>query len=189
MKARLGAVAALTLAGVLALAGCTPDAEPAATDEPAPTVTAQGGENALGETEAPKPPTQPENLSCDTLIPQSLVDQYTEMGWSSQKSEIYAADAPLAGSIMCTWGDYAKASSDAVQMYGWGIIDDATATAMQQALVDQGWDKETDGARVYITTDRSTDIDDDGYGNTYVFYNGTVTYADTKQALLLVNPR
>ena len=55
----------------------------------------------------------------------------------------------------------------------------------QQTLVDQGWVRESRRDGVYITESPETAIakDDQGYGMTYLFGDGWVTIADTKQGL------
>ncbi len=184
MKRTIGVTALLFCAAVLA--GCTaPSPAPPATPEPAPTITAQPGTGS--NTAEPEEPAEPEVPTCDTLLPATLVAQFEEMGWSYQESELFGVDAPLPESIQCTWGDFESRSSEAVQIYAWSPIDSTTATAMQDALVAQGWTREVDGETVYITAgDRSTVVDENGYGMTYKFVAGSVSYADTKQGLLLL---
>ena len=183
---RIVSLGALTLTAI-ALAGCSaPAPTPApATTAPQPTITAQAG---TGEnTPEPTQPAQPDDVTCENLLPETLITQFEEMGWSYQQSQLFGVDAPLADSVQCTWGDYESHSSEAVQIYAYSPIDEATAVAMQDALVAQGWMREDAEDVVYITAgDRSAVVDENGYGMTYKFVPGSVTYADTKQGLLLV---
>lgn len=172
----------------LALSACTTPAQPQSSD-PAPvaSITPQAGtgENVPDATEQTKTP--PATPTCESLIPNSLVTQLDELGWTFQQSQIYGVDGPLAASIQCIWGKVSETSSEAAQVYGWSPIDDATAVAMQEMLVAQGWTKEVEGKTVYITAgSRSPSLDADGYGMTYKFVAGELTYADTKQGLLLI---
>ncbi|MGA7146930.1 MAG: hypothetical protein WBX17_00370, partial [Microbacterium sp.] len=67
------------------------------------------------------------------------------------------------------------------------IVADAAVDA-QADLVDQGWLREEAPNGVYITEAKETTIavDADGYGMTYLFGDGWVKLADTKQGLLLI---
>ncbi|MGF3054102.1 hypothetical protein ACQUSY_09110 [Microbacterium sp. YY-03] len=183
---RVGGIAALLLAAASLAACSAPAPAPApSTEQPAPTITAQPGTGS--NTAPPEETAEPEVATCENLLPETLITQFEEMGWSYQQSQLFGVDAPLPDSVQCTWGDYESHSSEAVQIYAWSPIDEATATAMQDALVTQGWTREVDGDVVYITAgDRSAVVDENGYGMTYKFVEGSVTYADTKQGLVLV---
>lgn len=185
MKRTAGTATLLLLAGALAACSSPTPAPATSTSAPAPTITAQPGTGS--NTAPPEPTADPEAATCENLLPATLVTQFEEMGWSYQQSQLFGVDAPLPDSIQCTWGDYASHSSESVQIYAWSPIDDATATAMQDALVAQGWTREVKDDVVYITAgDRSTVVDENGYGMTYKFVEGSVSYADTKQGLVLL---
>lgn len=181
---RVAGIAALLIAAATLTACAAPQPKPAAT-APAPTITPQEGTGS--NVPEPDETAEPSVATCENLLPATLVEQFEEMGWTYQQSQLFGVDAPLPDSIQCTWGDYESHSSEAVQIYAWSPIDDATATGMQEALVAQGWTLERDGETVYITAgDRSSAVDENGYGMTYMFVDGSVSYADTKQGLLLL---
>ena len=58
----------------------------------------------------------------------------------------------------------------------------------RNALVAQGWKVEETPEGLFVTESADTTVatDDQGYGLTYLFGDGWVKYADTKQGLLLV---
>lgn len=176
-------IVALLAAATLSLAACGPQQTSAkpSTESAGPTVTAQPG---TGETIPSQEPTTP---TCENLISDTVVKQYQDVGFTAQQSQIYGVDALLPDSIQCTWGDNSETSTEAVLVYGWSPIDAATAQAMQESLIAQGWTKEVDGDNVYITAGkRSPILDENGYGMTYLFGDGWLSYADTKQGLLLI---
>lgn len=179
-------VGAALLAAAASLTACSgPAPAPPQTSQPSQTITPQPGTGT--NVQEPEESAEPEAATCENLLPPTLITQFEDMGWSFQQSQLFGVDAPLPDSVQCTWGDYESHSSEAVQIYAYSPIDEATAIAMQDALVAQGWTREDDGETVYITAgDRSTVVDENGYGMTYKFVAGAVTYADTKQGLLLV---
>jgi hypothetical protein len=75
-----------------------------------------------------------------------------------------------------------------VQIFGWAPIDEDAAIESEESLVDEGWVREDSEEGVYITENPETTItaDEDGYGMTYLFGDGWVKVADTKQGLLLI---
>jgi hypothetical protein len=178
-------------AGVLAafgalalLASCasgpqtTPTELPAASDapsSPAPTAT---------PTETAAPAADP---TCETIVPESVVAEFGEIGWTAKSEPMRVGSTELAEGIMCTWGDYSVAT-DHVQIYGWAPLNDDQREEAIAELIASGWTREDDDAGVYVTESSDTAIatDAEGYGLTYLFGDGSVTYADTKQGLVLV---
>ncbi len=181
----LAASAALT--AVLALAGCSstagPDAAPSvaatatgpAIDAPATTATPKS------ETEAPAP-------TCENIIPQATADDFASLGWSYQQEPLRIGATALDDGIQCKWGDQ-NVASDRVQIFGWAPIDDAAAAAAEKELTASGWKVEREDEGTYVTENpewlggRGVD----GYGLTYLFGDGWVKFADTRQSLLLID--
>ena len=180
------AAAGLALgAGLALLAGCsgaapetgsTPSVRPTGRTAPAPVVTP-----TVGSTPRAAP-------ACDTIIPGDLVDDFAKSGWTSEKDVFRIGETEVPGGILCTWGD-PEMASDNVQMFGWAPISGDDAALQETALLAQGWIREEDADGVYITEDPKTAVstDDDGYGWTYLFGDGWVKVADTKQSLVLVD--
>ncbi len=75
-----------------------------------------------------------------------------------------------------------------MQIYGWAPISADDADEAQSTLVTQGWKVEETPEGLVVTESADTTVatDDQGYGLTYLFGDGWVKYADTKQGLLLV---
>ncbi len=67
----------------------------------------------------------------------------------------------------------------------------ADAERAREGLEDEGWRSEESAQGVYVTEDPqyAMSTDEDGYGMTYLFGDGWVKVADTKQGLLLVEGR
>jgi hypothetical protein len=185
MNRRVSLAAALLAASILALAGCGNDAPetvptelPSATAAPSsPAPTASGGASD-------SPSAEP---ACDTIIPGDTVADFEELGWSAKSEPFRAGAVEIDGGISCTWGDYSVAT-DHVQIYGWAPADEATQDAAVAELVGSGWIREDSEDGIYVTENPEWAIapDDEGYGITYLFGDGWVTLADTKQSLVLV---
>lgn len=182
----LGTAAALVLTAVV-LTACMGSPE-----EPAPQET---GNAATPTSAAPEPTTtgEPEPASseaptCETLIGESVVADFQSIGWSSQQSPLYIGSTEIEGGIQCMWADFSGPAGDHGQMFGWALLADDAAADAQTELVSQGWIREEDASGVYVTESPNTVIapDENGYGITYLFAEGQVTVADTKQGLLLI---
>ncbi|GEB46061.1 hypothetical protein MTE01_20060 [Microbacterium testaceum] len=183
-RARTPLLITTGLLAALVLAGCTstPDAAPSvaasatATDLPAPDT----------DTSA-TPTTAPIDPTCENIIPKSTVDDFKSLGWTSQEEPFRIGATALDDGIQCKWGD-AKVASDRVQIFGWAPIDDATAQQAEKDLVASGWKLERDATGDYVTEnpDWLGGRGADGYGLTYLFGDGWVKFADTRQSLLLV---
>ncbi|MDZ8202027.1 hypothetical protein RZO50_10915 [Microbacterium sp. SSW1-59] len=186
-RARAGLLTALTVA-TLALAACSAAPEPAVTEEalpspnatsPAPTVTSE-------------PTKDPEPVSvgvptCEGIIPDSLIAEFEAEGWSFEEDSFRVGGLEIAEGVQCLWGDFTIAS-DHVQLFGWAPITSEESGIAQADLVAAGWRSETDDRGVIVTESADTTVatDDEGYGLTYLFGDGWVKYADTKQSLVLV---
>ncbi|GAA5199257.1 hypothetical protein [Microbacterium jejuense] len=180
----LGAAAALALSA-MALSACTgtPETTPDPTTSSAPTQV------AAEPTASAKPtPTADADPTCETLITADVVASYESIGVTSRESPMYIGSTEVKGGLLCMWANYDQPASDSGQIYGWAKLTKDAAKDAQDELVDEGWVlEETDGG-VYVTESPDTALvtDDDGYGMTYLFTDGQVTVADTKQGLLLI---
>lgn len=164
-------------------------------DAPAPSATPTSGAKTVApEPTAPPssdtPATPPAALSCETLIPSDTVDALHKQGWAAMKRDFAFGPEPVPGGIECLWSDPAVASDHGL-LYGWAPIAGAEAKTRQEQLVASGWIREDSARGVYITADPRASLsqDEDGYGMTYLFGPGWVTVSDTKQGLVLIDPR
>ena len=181
---RLVAALVIALCATVATA-CASPAPPATqpTESSAPTPTA--------EPEAtPTPTADPaaDEPTCETLIGQDVVESFESVGWSSQTQPFYVGELKLEDGLQCLWADFSGPAGDHLQLFGWAPIAADVAADAQSALVAQGWTKEAATGAVYVTEPKETTIavDDEGYGMTYLFGDGWVKLADTKQGLLLI---
>ncbi|MFC8682568.1 hypothetical protein ACFT30_13700 [Microbacterium ureisolvens] len=182
----LGAAAVLVLSAVIlsACAGTPEEAAPEVTGN-AQTPTAAAPE----PTATPEPePASTEKPTCETIISESVVADFESLGWSAQESPLYIGSTEITDGLQCMWADFEGPAGDHGQMYGWAPVTEAEATDAQDELIAQGWQREEDAAGVYITESAETVIapDAEGYGITYLFGEGDVKVADTKQNLLLI---
>jgi hypothetical protein len=183
---RFGAAILLALTATLATA-CASQAPPSSQAPPtsAPTPTTP-------EPEPSSTPTSdagsPEDPTCDTLIGAAIVADFESIGWSAQAEPFYLGDLELARGVQCVWADFDGPAGDHLQLFGWAPIAAEDADSAQKSLVKQGWVREDSDEGVYVTEPKETTIavDSDGYGMTYLFGDGWVKLADTKQGLLLI---
>lgn len=175
--ATIALVAGLVLTGCSGTAAAPPD--PTGSETPVPTTTPDPQPTPT-VTEAAEP-------TCETIIPATTVEDFTGLGWEPLQEPFVLTNAEVEGGILCKWGDPAV-PSDHVQIYGWAPLSAAEAGAAQLDLVANGWIREDAAEGVYITesAETATGTDDQGYGWTYLFGDGWVKFADTKQSLLLV---
>lgn len=183
---RLGAAALMIAAAAAFATGCAAAPAPAPTEDAAaaPTTAPETPEPEVSAEPTTKPAADP---TCDTLISSSTVDTFASVGWTSQQEPIWIGSQEAPDGILCRWGDFSTANEQ-MQMFGWAPLTAAEASAAQDELVASGWIREETPAGVYLTENPDTAFvtDDDGYGQTYLFTDGQVTFADTKQGLLLV---
>jgi hypothetical protein len=183
---RTGAAIVVALAAAFLVTAC------AAGPSPAP----QSTETTAGTPTPPEPepsatPTSDaagEEPTCETLIGADVVADFESIGWTARAEDLYIGETSLDSGLQCVWADFSKPAGDHLQMFGWGTITAEDAAESQTWLLDQGWVREESEEGVYITTPKGTAIvvDDDGYGMTYLFGDGWVKFADTKQGLLLI---
>ncbi len=183
---RLGAAIVLALAVTTLVTGCSGEPPPA----PQTTQTTAGTPSAPAPEPTPTPTGDAagEEPTCETLIGADVVADFESIGWTAQAEKLYIGERALDDGLQCVWADFEGPAGDHLQMFGWGEVSADEAADSQAWLVSQGWIREDSDLGVYITTPKGTAIvvDDDGYGMTYLFGDGWVKFADTKQGLLLI---
>lgn len=152
--------------------------------ESAPTSTANPRSDANGDTATDGP--SGAAPTCQNMLSAALVAEFTEIGWTAKSEEFRINGEIIPQGIQCLWADF-TVPSDHGQVFGWAPIDAEVALTAQQALQDSGWILEAGDAGTYITENPEVASElVDGYGMTYLFGDGWVTLADTKQNLILI---
>jgi hypothetical protein len=139
-------------------------------------------------TAEPEEPTAPAaDPTCETIIAEDVVADFESIGWTVMADTFRIGEIELTDGIQCMWGDFTTVS-DHVQIFGWAEISADDAETAQDALLDEGWILEEGTEGIYITESPDTAVatDEDGYGITYLFGDGWVKIADTKQGLILI---
>lgn len=164
-----GIALGLLAAVALVVSGCSPSDEPTR-DATAPGSTADATD-----------------LTCESLISSSTVSDLEDAGWTSQSEPFRIGALELADGIQCTWGDFSIVD-DQLMLFGWAPISDEDAATAQKDLIAEGWlsSEAAEGRYVTENPDTAISVDEDGFGMTYLFGDGWVTVADTKQDLLLI---
>jgi hypothetical protein len=180
---RSAAIALLALSGIL-LTACAGTAAPEPTDSASAAPAPESPVPTAAPSQTAVPAATP---TCDSLITESTVTTLKGIGWTAKSEPLRLGSMVLDDGIQCTWGDYTVAT-DHVQIYGWAPIDADDARTAEQDLVQNGWRREEGPQGTYVTESEATAMfpDADGYGLTYLFGDGWVKYADTKQSLLLI---
>lgn len=182
-------ITSATAGALLLLAALTACAGPAA---PAPSPTAAASTPTPQATAAPidTPATEEPDaeISCESMISPGTVEALTTAGWTAKPKDFVIGDVTLTEGLLCFWADYAV-GSDHGQLYGWSAITPEDAASAQAALLASGWTREDGPEGTYITEDPqfSMGTDEDGYGMTYLFHDGWVKLADTRQGLVLID--
>ena len=186
MTPRIPAAATAALRLATTLIGCalapwgvyTDDATP----PPAVETTAPIVDEPTGEPEPAALPT------CETLVTPGTVSTLTELGWSARQSEFRIGETVVQNGIHCAWADWDEAS-DHGQFFAWGELTPDEASSAQSDLLAQGWKREDEDGAVYFTepAESAFQTDENGYGMTYLFGDGWVRFADTKQSLILIS--
>ncbi|SDR72937.1 hypothetical protein [Microbacterium paraoxydans] len=174
---RLAILIGLVLAGA-ALTACTGGGTP---DPSAPGSAAPTGDGGAGATPGG------DELTCESMISEGTVAALTDAGWTAEPREFRVGDVELTQGLLCFWADF-SVPSDHGQMYGWSPLSIEEAERAQAGLEEEGWRSEEDAQGTYVTEDPqfAMSTDEDGYGMTYLFGDGWVKVADTKQGLLLI---
>ena len=184
---RLAAVLAIATTALLASACSSPSADPKPT-------ASRSAEAAAPETPAPAPSKTADaataataDPTCDTIISSTTASDFASIGWTNLADTFQVGTVQIPEGIQCVWGDFSTAT-DHVQIFGWAPITEAEASTAQKELVADGWKREDSSEGVYVTENPETaaSVDDQGYGLTYLFGDGWVKYADTKQSIVLV---
>ncbi|WP_292790863.1 MULTISPECIES: hypothetical protein [unclassified Microbacterium] len=175
---RFAILTGLVLAGSI-LTACTGGGAPG----PSPS---QGSVTPTADAGASTAPGGDE-LTCESMISEGTVAALTDAGWTAEPREFRVGGVELTQGLLCFWADFGV-PSDHGQMYGWSLVSTEDAERAQAGLVEEGWRSEEDAQGVYVTEDPqfAMSTDEDGYGMTYLFGDGWVKVADTKQGLLLI---
>lgn len=181
--ARLTRVAAVLAVSAVALVGCAGSPDPEITTTTAPPVVA---EPSATPTATATPTPDAAAPTCETLIPESLIEEFESHNWSYKQDVLRVGSIVLRDGIQCVWGDYSVAS-DNVQIFGWAPISESEAHDARAELLGSGWQRVDDDSAEYITENPETAVaTHDGYGMTYQFGDGWLLFADTKQGLVLI---
>ena len=185
MKPRITSTAAGVLLLVAALTACGAPAEPRPSstpdaNEPTPAVTTE-------PVVTPAPEATAAQLTCESMISAGTVKALTDAGWTAQPKDFVVGGVDFTEGMLCFWADYSVAS-DHGQLYGWAPVTEADAAQAQAGLLAEGWKREDGPDGAYYTEDAryAMGTDADGYGMTYLFGDGWVRFADTKQGLILI---
>lgn len=187
MTPRITSTAIGILLFAVALAGCSASAPDTAT--PSPEAPRPSDTTSSQPVSSPSPEATQALPTCDTMISEGTVKALTDVGWSFEAEEEFViGDVTMSDGLLCFWADYSVAS-DHGQLYGWSRITPEDATRAQASLLAQGWTREDGPDGIYITEDPrfSMGTDEAGYGMTYLFGDGWVKFADTREGLILID--
>nr|WP_236571180.1 hypothetical protein [Microbacterium hydrocarbonoxydans] len=122
------------------------------------------------------------------MISEGTVEALTDLGWTFEEKDFVIGDVTMSDGLLCFWADYSVAS-DHGQLYGWSEITPEDAARAQSSLLSQGWTRDDGPEGIYITEDPqfSMGTDEAGYGMTYLFGDGWVKVADTREGLILID--
>lgn len=186
MIPRITTAAVGTLALLIALTACAGSTTPAPARStpaapPPPVATTE-------PVEQPEPVETPAQLTCESMITGGTVDALVSSGWTGKPKDFMVGDVDLSAGLLCFWADYGVAS-DHGQLYGWAPISTEDAAKAQTTLISSGWKREDGAEGIYLTEDPkfAMSLDENGYGMTYLFGDGWVKLADTKQGLILID--
>ena len=184
MRPRTTSAAAGVLLLLAALTACSAPATPGASAAPSSSPRAESSAEPA-TTPTASPADAP--ISCEAMISAGTVQALTDAGWSAQPTPFVIGEVELTTGLLCFWADY-TVGSDHGQLYGWSEISAEDAAEAQSSLLSSGWTREDGTEGTYFTEDPrfAMGTDDDGYGMTYLFHDGWVKLADTKQSLLLI---
>ncbi|PRA83202.1 hypothetical protein CQ045_02075 [Microbacterium sp. MYb66] len=170
---------------VIVLAACAAPSEP----EPSPSsaAVAPSPTPSTDPVASPEPEETPAVLTCESMISAGTVSALTGAGWTAQPKEFVVGGVDFSEGLLCFWADYTVAS-DHGQLYGWAPVSGTDAATAQAGLLAEGWKREDGPDGVYFTEDAryAMGTDEDGYGMTYLFGDGWVRFADTRQGLILI---
>lgn len=185
MIPRIMSATAGVLLLVVALTACSPPSEPSSSPTPEAADPSPRASAAPVTSPTPEPPAT--ELTCESMISAGTVKALSDAGWTAQPKEFIVGGEELTEGLLCFWADYSVAS-DHGQLYGWAALDADSAAAAQTGLLAEGWKREDGADGIYFTEDPRYAMgrDEDGYGMTYLFGDGWVRFADTRQGLILI---
>ena len=185
--ARVGAALVLVLSATLATA-CSSTPPPAPESTNGGDATPSTAPEAAPSAEPTVAPVTTEDPACDTIISDAIVADFASVGWTARADPFYVGELEIPEGLKCVWADFAGQAGDHVRIFGWAPIAEDAADDAQDELVAQGWVRENSAEGVYVTESPETTIavDENGYGMTYLFGDGWVMLADTKQGLVLI---
>lgn len=188
LKTQFSFLAAGTLVA-LTLASCASASPDPSSSEDAAAPAATEAATDVRESATPTPDAPPPVPTCEQMIPDSLIEEFTAVDWTAEASPFTFGEQVLESGIQCTWANYETYAGDNLQIFGWALASDEEAKTAQDYLESLGWIREESGDELYVTENPDFVFypDDNGYGMTYLFKNGQVYLADTKQGLLLIN--
>ncbi|WP_341942345.1 hypothetical protein [Microbacterium sp. LWH10-1.2] len=186
MTPRIPIAAAATLLLAATLTACSGGPDAGAT--PTPKATKPAAESTADPAATRAPETPVADPTCETIVTEGTVAGLTDAGWTSERKDFIIGDMALPDGILCFWADFST-GTDHGQLYGWSPISSEDADAAQSSLLAQGWTREDGPEGRYFTEDPefSLGTDEEGYGMTYLFGDGWVKLADTKQSLILID--
>lgn len=185
MTPRTMSAAAGVLLLLAALTACTGPSEPRSSptaESAPPTPTA-----STAPVGSPAPESPAAEVTCESMISDGTVAALADAGWTAETKEFVVGGVEFTDGLLCFWADY-TVGSDHGQLYGWAAVDEADAAAAQAGLLEEGWKREDGPDGIYYTEDPryAMGTDEDGYGMTYLFGDGWVRLADTRQGLILI---
>jgi hypothetical protein len=106
------------------------------------------------------------------MISDGTVAALADAGWTAETKEFVVGGVEFTDGLLCFWA----------------AVDEADAAAAQAGLLEEGWKREDGPDGIYYTEDPryAMGTDEDGYGMTYLFGDGWVRLADTRQGLILI---
>lgn len=185
MKPRIMSATAGVLLLVASLTACGAPAEP--DSSPTPEAVDPTPVASTDPVASPAPTPTAAQLTCESMISAGTVKALTDAGWTAQPKDFIVGGEDFTEGMLCFWADY-NVASDHGQLYGWAPVDEQIAAQAQAGLLAEGWKREDGPDGTYITEDPryAMGTDEDGYGMTYLFGDGWVRFADTRQGLILI---
>ena len=163
---------------------------------PTPVATPAAPETAV-ESASPTPSITPAAAAvaatCQTTSTQefqAMMAQNAWISWETQNEQIGARpferfpDATPEGAIVCRWGESPDLATDNLIDLAWTPIGTDAATAAQQMLVAEGYQRVDAPEGVYLAMPATSGPgDSEGFGDSYLFTADDVRWAMTKADL------
>ena len=118
----------------------------------------------------------------------TIVADFESVGWTVRAEPFRAGEIEIPDGIQCVWGDFSVGHRPRADLRlgadrGRRRIRSA-GSSRRGGLARRG--AVPTGVIVTESSDTTVATDDEGYGLTYLFGDGWVKYADTKQGLILI---